>query len=61
VWGKASTLFQIVVVALLMCAKAFRWTGLSSFVAAAIVASAALTAWSGIHYAWRGVAMIKKR
>jgi cardiolipin synthase len=52
-WGKASTLLQIVtVVSLLVCDLApsplvagFSW--------AALRLSAAITLWSGIHYAWR--------
>jgi cardiolipin synthase len=52
-WGKASTFFQIVTAIALVIRGAAPVPFVSGFAAAALVVSAAVTAWSAVHYAWR--------
>jgi cardiolipin synthase len=54
-WGKISTLLQILAALAVMLARA----GVPSPVALALWLMLAGTIWSGIHYAWRGVKMLQ--
>jgi cardiolipin synthase len=50
-WGKLSTTIQILACAVVLCAHI--WPGLAGWaLTPAIYATAAVTIWSGIHYAW---------
>lgn len=54
VWGKISTWFQMVTVIAALVNAAFP-AGLAGAIVRPLVwATAAATAWSGLHYAWRG-------
>lgn len=55
VWGKISTFFQISAALMVMCARA----GLPAPVKLAIWLMLAATLWSGLHYAWRGVVLVR--
>ena len=59
VWGKLSTFFQIVAAVVWMGRDAFPTLTLDSIGRLLIWTSAAATIWSGIHYAWRGVQMLR--
>ena len=52
VWGKLSTLVQIVTGVAVIAARAFPSAGLAWWAEALPVAAAITTAWSGLHYAW---------
>jgi cardiolipin synthase len=56
VWGKLSTFVQSVVAALLIFSRAFPEAAAPA--APLVWAAAAATAWSGLHYLWRGVARL---
>ena len=55
VWGKLSTFFQISAALMVMCARAGFWApvGLAEWL------MVAATAWSGVHYAWRGIVLLR--
>ena len=55
VWGKLSTFFQISAAMMVMCAHA----GLPAPERLAIWLMVAATVWSGVHYAWRGIALLR--
>jgi len=55
VWGKLSTLVQIVTGAAVLSNQAFPPSILSTWAALLPSLTAVTTGWSGIHYAWRGV------
>lgn len=55
VWGKISTFFQISAALMVMCARA----GLPAPVKLAVWLMVAATVWSGIHYAWRGITLLR--
>ena len=55
VWGKISTFFQISAALMVMCARA----GLPAPVKLAIWLMLAATLWSGLHYAWRGIVLLR--
>ncbi len=65
IWGKISTFVQIVAAIAVLAANALGpvgrhdlWHGL----ARVLIAGAAIaTAWSAVHYAWRGVAYFRRR
>lgn len=59
VWGKASTFFQIATAVAWMTRNATQ-SPLAERVALALIwPTAAMTIWSGIHYAWRGFRMVR--
>ena len=58
-WGKASTFAQIAVAVLWMARDTGRLASLDGPAAAALWASAAITVWSGIHYTWRGIRVLR--
>ena len=55
VWGKISTFFQIAAAMVVMGDKG----GIAAPVTLAIVLTVAATAWSGVHYAWRGIMVLR--
>jgi cardiolipin synthase len=57
VWGKLSTFFQISAALMVMCSRA----GFPAPVKLAVWLMVAATAWSGIHYAWRGITLLSTR
>jgi cardiolipin synthase (CMP-forming) len=59
VWGKFSTFLQIVTAGFLMGRNAFPTLSLDNICRGLIWLAAAATVWSGIHYGWRGVRMIR--
>jgi cardiolipin synthase len=61
VWGKLSTFLQIVAAAVWMGRDAFPSLTLDSIGNLLIIISTALTVWSGLHYAWRGIQMMRTR
>lgn len=59
VWGKLSTFLQIVTAVVSMGRNAFPVLTLDSILHMLIGLSAAATVWSGIHYGWRGLRMLR--
>ena len=59
VWGKASTFFQILTAVCFLGRNAFGSPILALLSAAMIWPTLALTVWSGAHYGWRGVRMLR--
>ena len=59
VWGKASTFLQIFCALLVMIGNASPASGASRWAAALFWPVAALTAFSGIHYLWRGLFLLR--
>jgi cardiolipin synthase (CMP-forming) len=55
VWGKLSTFFQISAALMVMCARA----GFPAPVTLAVWLMVGATVWSGVHYAWRGVTLLR--
>jgi cardiolipin synthase (CMP-forming) len=55
VWGKLSTFFQISAALVVMCARA----GIPAPVKLALWLMLIATVWSGLHYAWRGMALLR--
>jgi cardiolipin synthase (CMP-forming) len=59
VWGKTSTFFQILTAVCFLGRNAFGFPFLAAFSAGIIWPTLALTVWSGIHYGWRGVQLLR--
>jgi cardiolipin synthase len=59
IWGKISTFLQIVTAVVIMGRDAFPTLTLDNISRALIWLAAAATVWSGIHYGWRGVRMVR--
>jgi len=59
VWGKASTFSQILTAVAFMGRNAFGWPILAALSAALVWPTLAMTVWSGIHYGWRGVRLLR--
>jgi cardiolipin synthase len=59
VWGKLSTFLQIVTAVVCMGRDAFPALTLDNVLRALIWLATALTVWSGIHYGWRGIRMLR--
>ncbi|MFB3777347.1 MAG: CDP-alcohol phosphatidyltransferase family protein [Bryobacteraceae bacterium] len=59
VWGKLSTVVQVVTGAVAIWDKAFTLPGGAPWLAVLVTVTAATTGWSGLHYAWRGVRMMR--
>lgn len=57
VWGKISTFFQIAAALVVMGDRA----GIPAPVRLALALMVAATAWSGIHYAWTGITVLRQR
>ena len=55
VWGKLSTFFQISAALMVMCSRA----GFPAPVTLAVWLMVGATVWSGVHYAWRGIALLR--
>jgi cardiolipin synthase len=58
-WGKASTFFQIITAVCFLGRDALGWPVLSVLSAALVWPTLALTVWSGFHYGWRGVHLLR--
>ena len=61
VWGKISTLLQVLTAVLVMAGNALPYAGFKDVAAAAIAISGLATAWSAVHYTWRGVSFFARR
>ena len=59
VWGKASTFLQIITAVTFLARNATGSALLDTLAGALIWPTAALTIWSGIHYGWRGVHLVR--
>jgi cardiolipin synthase len=59
VWGKASTFSQILTAVAFLGRNAFGWKILAGLSAVLIWPTLALTVWSGVHYGWRGVRLLR--
>lgn len=57
VWGKLSTFFQISAALTVMCSRA----GFPAPVTLSIWLMLAATIWSGGHYAWRGITLLRSK
>jgi cardiolipin synthase len=53
VWGKLSTLVQILTGVMVLGSRVFPWPMLTLWAGNLPVITAIVTAWSGLHYAWR--------
>ena len=58
VWGKASTLFQILTATAFLARNATHSQWLERVSALLIWPTAVLTLWSGLHYCWRGIRLV---
>jgi len=58
-WGKASTFVQIVTAVAVMVDRAAPAPWLGQAATALIWLAAAVTTWSGLHYAWRGIRVVR--
>jgi len=59
VWGKLSTFTQIVAVTCWLTRDAFPGPALHAIGAAVLWPCVAATVWSGLHYTWRGIRMVR--
>jgi cardiolipin synthase (CMP-forming) len=59
VWGKASTFLQILTAVAFLGRNAFGWAVLAKSATSLVWPAIALTVWSGIHYGWRGVRLLR--
>jgi cardiolipin synthase len=59
VWGKLSTVVQVVTGAAVLASQAFRSPLLSMWAAVLPALAAVATGWSGIHYAWRSIGTLR--
>lgn len=59
IWGKASTFLQIATAVFMMGRGAFEWSWLKAAAQASLWPTAAMTVWSGIHYGWLGVRLVR--
>jgi cardiolipin synthase (CMP-forming) len=61
IWGKISTMVQIVTALALMADCGFPSKFANQFAQFGIVLAAVLTVWSGIHYAIRGIQLLSRK
>jgi len=59
VWGKISTFFQVLTAVAFLARNALRTPALATFAGISVWPTAALTVWSAIHYAWRGIRLLR--
>lgn len=59
VWGKASTFLQILTAVAFLGRNAFGWPLLAKAAASLVWPAIALTVWSGVHYGWRGMRLLR--
>ncbi len=59
VWGKASTFVQIVTAVVWLARNVLEVRALDALSTAMLWPCAAFTIWSGIHYTWRGVRLVR--
>jgi len=60
-WGKASTFVQIATAVTWMTRDVMPVSALDSICSAMLWPCAAFTIWSGVHYTWRGVQLVRTR
>ena len=60
IWGKISTVFQVMTATLILGGNAFPISSFPEAARAIILASAAATGWSAVHYAWRGISFFTR-
>lgn len=60
-WGKISTLFQITTAILAMAGNAIPFPNFPELLRLVTLISATATAWSALHYTWRGVSFFIRR
>jgi cardiolipin synthase (CMP-forming) len=58
-WGKASTFLQVVTAVTFLARNATGSRLLAALAAALVWPVAGLTVWSGIHYGWRGIRLLR--
>jgi phosphatidylglycerophosphate synthase len=58
-WGKLSTFLQILTATAWMAAAALPGLTLDSIAEGLMWLSTAATVWSGLHYGWRGVHLLR--
>ena len=61
IWGKISTLLQVLTATVVMAGNALPFAGNREFSSAIISISGVATAWSAVHYTWRGVSFFVRR
>ena len=59
VWGKASTFVQICAAVVWMAKDVLGKASLAGLAALMLWVSAAFTVWSGVHYTWRGIQILR--
>lgn len=59
IWGKISTFFQILTAVAFLARNASGWPAMATLSIISIWPTAALTVWSGMHYAWRGARLLR--
>jgi cardiolipin synthase len=59
VWGKLSTLVQIVTSVVVIGSRALPWPALTLWAGTLPVITAIVTVWSGLHYAWRAAQTLR--
>jgi cardiolipin synthase (CMP-forming) len=59
IWGKACTFVQILTAVTWMARDVLETRMLDAFAAVILWPCAAITIWSGIHYTWRGIQVVK--
>lgn len=59
IWGKVSTFVQIAAAVVWMAKGMFAFAFLSSLGFVVLWASTVFTVWSGIHYTWRGIQVLR--
>jgi cardiolipin synthase len=60
VWGKISTILQITTVVAVIAGGVFAFSLVRQAASGLLWMTAAATVWSGIHYGWLGVRMVRK-
>jgi cardiolipin synthase (CMP-forming) len=59
VWGKASTFVQILLVIALLLRGVMEPLAMEAISAVILWPATALTLWSGLHYTWRGIQLVR--
>lgn len=59
VWGKASTFLQVLTAVAFLGSNTFPGPLLSGLSAALVWPTLALTVWSGVHYGWRSIRLLR--
>ncbi|MCU1259822.1 MAG: CDP-diacylglycerol--glycerol-3-phosphate 3-phosphatidyltransferase [Bryobacterales bacterium] len=61
VWGKISTMLQVLTAVVLMGGNALPFPHFHEAARSIVIASGVATAWSAVHYTWRGVSFFLRR